>query len=238
MIVTNMTFQEAYIKKKVNAHPEPERKGTPKGEPIGLSKVKFEAALWCALSCHKLEDIAVKVGKSHSLIKKWRTEEPFKQAGQDLIKDFAHKLFKQALKVAREHIPVTQDNGVIQFEGDNLLPNKMIGHFFADDFADKATYAKEAKNIISALIGEEFKKINPSRLTADEYRWQLDRVIACYRILGIDEPSEITKAISDTFHKNVRQPLLANMLSNRPSKPDEVYSIVGSGNIIDDMTYG
>jgi len=231
-----MTFLEAYIKEKVDAHEDPTRKGTPKGEPIGLSKVKYEAALWTGLTRRKLNDIADDRDLSYPLIKKWRTEKPFKAASQELVKDFAHKLFNHALKVARQHIPVSRPSKTIQLEGENLLPTEMIGHFVSGDFADKVIYTKDIKNIISALLSEEFKKIEPSKLTADEYRWELDRIIACYRMIGIDEPTEITREISDTYHKNVRQPLLATMFSGqRPSKPDEVYTIVGSGSIIDDM---
>jgi hypothetical protein len=235
-----MTFLEAYIKEKVDAYQEPAREGTPKGERIGLSKVKYEAALWTGLTSHKLEDIAKKVGKSHPLIKKWRTEEPFKAAGQKLVNDFAHKLFKHALEIARQYIPMPKlvrpeeyIHKGIQLEG---KPFPIIFKRLEIDLNDYRFYAKEVKKIVSALLFEEFKKIIPSKLTDDEYRWELDRVLAVYRFTGIDDPPEITKAYSDSFNKNIRPQIYSTLIEGkRPLTLDETYTLVGSGGIVDDM---
>jgi hypothetical protein len=235
-----MTFLEAYIKDKVGAYQEPSREGTPKGEPIGLFKPKYEAALWTGLTRRKLNDIADELGLSYPLIKKWRTEAPFKAAGQALVKDFAHKLFKHAFGIARQYIPMPKFvrpeeyiHKGIQLEG---KPFPIIFKRLEIDLNDYRFYAKEVREIVSALLYEEFKKIIPSKLTDDEYRWELDRVLAVYRFTGIDDPPEITKAYSDNFNKNIR-PQIYNTLveGKRPLTLDETYTLVGSGSIVDDM---
>ena len=67
-----------FIEKKVNDYLEPLRKGTPRGEPIGLSGPKYAATLICLYRL-PLRKIAEKVRVSYGLLRKWRTEEGFQK---------------------------------------------------------------------------------------------------------------------------------------------------------------
>ena len=71
------TILQDYIRHSVNVYDEPSRKGTPPGEKVGLSKVKFHAMLLCALTNRKQKVISNDVGVSHGLLRKWRTENEF-----------------------------------------------------------------------------------------------------------------------------------------------------------------
>ena len=67
-----------FIMSKLSHYIEPTRMGTSWGEQIGLSKRKYHATLMCSLSKNRQKDIAKKIGVSHSLLLKWRTEELFR----------------------------------------------------------------------------------------------------------------------------------------------------------------
>jgi len=66
-----------YVATKVTEYTEPQRKGTPKGEPIGISKKKLHATL-LALTDMRGKKVAAIVGVSHGLYRKWKTEDNFK----------------------------------------------------------------------------------------------------------------------------------------------------------------
>lgn len=89
-----MTLLRSYMKEKVDHYAEPARKGTPKGEPIGLSRAKYEASLLCLYDLKARHDEGLKaVAKtlkiSYGLLRKWRTEEAFKKAIEEHIEEFS-----------------------------------------------------------------------------------------------------------------------------------------------------
>jgi hypothetical protein len=88
---TQFTFLDAFLMKKVERHIEPERKGTPKGKPIGFSRKKHAAALMC-LKKNPLKFIAETVKVSHGLLRKWRTEDSFKELVDSLAAECAKNI--------------------------------------------------------------------------------------------------------------------------------------------------
>lgn len=76
-----MTLLQQFIKERMATYTPAERKGTPKGDPIGFSTEKYESAL-LMLTGMKQREIAAKMGISHGLLRKWNTEEPFKEEVQ------------------------------------------------------------------------------------------------------------------------------------------------------------
>jgi hypothetical protein len=76
---------DKWAKSIVSTYEEPVRTGTPKGEPIGLSKKKRYAALLSVgyPRLFSLKDIAEKSGNSVALVRKWRTEGAFLGAIED-----------------------------------------------------------------------------------------------------------------------------------------------------------
>jgi hypothetical protein len=88
-----------FIKIKMAGYAEPTRKGTPKGEPIGMSRKKFHAALLC-LTNIPLVEIAGLVGTSHNMIRVWRTELAFKKKVEDLSEEFENSITFKVTKDA------------------------------------------------------------------------------------------------------------------------------------------
>lgn len=78
---------QEFINKRVDNYVEPQRRGTPKGEPIGFSLVKYRAALYM-LSNHKVKDIAKNLNISVGLLRKWKTEQAFENLIGEHINDF------------------------------------------------------------------------------------------------------------------------------------------------------
>ncbi len=70
------------IESYLQGYIEPQRAGTAKGDPVGLSKKKMRAACWMVLfpNCLSLSEIAKICGVSLGVLKVWRTEEAFMKA--------------------------------------------------------------------------------------------------------------------------------------------------------------
>ena len=77
-----------FLNGKINKYREPQRRGTRKGEVIGLSLVKYIAALR-SLYKVKIKDVAEQLGVSYGLLRKWRTEKVFKKQVASFEKEFA-----------------------------------------------------------------------------------------------------------------------------------------------------
>ena len=70
------TLLKDFIDQQMASYFEPQRKGTPKGEQIGLSDKKYCAVL-NLLYNHKLKDIASWSNISYGVLRKWKTEAQF-----------------------------------------------------------------------------------------------------------------------------------------------------------------
>ncbi len=102
-----MTLLVSFIREKLDHYVEPTREGTPKGEPIGLSRVKYEASLFCLYDLqarHKegLKAVAKTLKISYGLLRKWRTEEGFKKAIQEHVEEFSSVFLDFAQKMHRK----------------------------------------------------------------------------------------------------------------------------------------
>jgi hypothetical protein len=74
----NQSLVSRFIQLIVAEHPEPQHRGTPRGEPVGYGKRKVEAAAWMALSGVTEREIAKQLKVSESLLRKWYCEADFK----------------------------------------------------------------------------------------------------------------------------------------------------------------
>lgn len=80
------TILDAFIAEKLaafEAEPEPTRRGTPRGEPIGFPKAKRKAAV-LSLKPGDVQKMAADLGTSYGLVRKWRSEEVFKEFRNEL----------------------------------------------------------------------------------------------------------------------------------------------------------
>jgi hypothetical protein len=77
----------AFIRKKLNEHVEPQRKETPKGYSIGLSKKKYHATL-LMLTGKRLKEISKELRMSYGTIRNWNTEREFRTTISNNIHSF------------------------------------------------------------------------------------------------------------------------------------------------------
>jgi len=90
----------SFIEEKIAGYQEPFRRGTPKGEPIGLSRKKYRASLLLMKSGSR-EEIVAQARVSYSLLGKWLTEEPFRSALQQASREFGEIFIQNLLAEAR-----------------------------------------------------------------------------------------------------------------------------------------
>ncbi len=89
---SNTNPLDAFISSKLASYVEPTKKGTPKGEPVGFSLVKYKATLY-PLRNEDVKAQSEALGISYGLLRKWRTEEAFQkllsQHEQEFINSFS-----------------------------------------------------------------------------------------------------------------------------------------------------
>jgi hypothetical protein len=130
------TFLEKFINEKLNNYVEPQRKGTPRGEPIGFSKQKYQATL-LLMADMKQQDIAELIGVSYGLLRRWRTEKKF-------------------LEMTKKHCNEYLEMAMAYF---NDIDNS--GSFIPEHaFNDYSSYGKMALGALSSWIMENKDKID------------------------------------------------------------------------------
>ena len=121
------TLLDKFIKEKLKSYIEPERKGTAKGDPIGLSRVKYEASLFM-LSRITYKELAEQLKISHGLVLKWRTEALFKSTLEKHMVEFGILFGKRVLEIAS-----TIDDFTKPENYSNLDLNEFSGQDFSQD---------------------------------------------------------------------------------------------------------
>jgi hypothetical protein len=86
-----------FLIEKISKYQEPERKGTPKGDPIGLSVLKYQATLFLLYDL-TLKEIADELKMSYGLLRKWRTESSFNELVRKHMDEFS-ELFLDRLSI-------------------------------------------------------------------------------------------------------------------------------------------
>jgi hypothetical protein len=85
---------ERFIKHKAQSYQEPQRKETPRGNPIGFSDRKYAATLMM-LTAFSLKEISKMAGVSYGLLRKWRTETAFKRKTEENCREFVRLLIDE-----------------------------------------------------------------------------------------------------------------------------------------------
>lgn len=83
-----------FFEEKSNNYKEPQRKGTSRGEPVGFSRVKYNASL-LIITRTKRKEIAEGLGISYALLRKWNSEKAFKAMVLNNCTEFTGILVKQ-----------------------------------------------------------------------------------------------------------------------------------------------
>jgi hypothetical protein len=117
---------EKFINKKLKGYVEPERKGTTKGDPIGLSKVKHEAGL-LMLTRMAYKEIAEQLNISHGIVLKWRTEALFMSTLEKHANEFAELFGNRVMQVASTIKNIENqeryNNDLSEFNGEGYSPD-------------------------------------------------------------------------------------------------------------------
>jgi hypothetical protein len=120
------TLLQKFMKKKLKSYVEPERKGTMKGDPIGLSKVKYEAGL-LMLTRMTYKEIAEQLKVSHGIVLKWRTEPLFITTLGKHTNEFTELFGNRILEVASTmkdfENPERYNNDLNEFNGEDYSPD-------------------------------------------------------------------------------------------------------------------
>ncbi len=86
-----------FYMKKLRDYVEPQRKGTPKGLPIGFSIVKYQATFHMLRNI-KLKEMAKDLGVSYGVLRKWNTEKDFKAIVKKNHEEFDKFMAKEFIK--------------------------------------------------------------------------------------------------------------------------------------------
>jgi hypothetical protein len=82
------TLLETFIEAKKKEYKIPSRQRVPRGNKIGFSIAKYEAALVCALCNFNLKELAEHLNGSYEVIRRWKAENEFKELCASLQKEF------------------------------------------------------------------------------------------------------------------------------------------------------
>lgn len=91
------TLLESFIERKAKAYAEPSRRGMSKGQRMGFSKKKYLATLYM-LTADKQITMAMELGISYGLLRKWNTEGPFKAMVRQHCREFADTFVKYVVE--------------------------------------------------------------------------------------------------------------------------------------------
>ncbi len=197
-----------FITQKLREYVEPERAGTPKGEPIGLSKRKFHAAL-LSLTSVGLHQVAKEVGVSYGVLRIWRTEEIFLKTSLGLILEFTQGPFIKAVSASMElfldpTLPVKCEPGV---NADSAQTHRLAGfddakfyaagltRYLLDEFGRHHTRAMKAEvNIFAVLdwarpLVHILRSITPQRAQAEHLRRVFVILLAQLQSGALQNPS-------------------------------------------------
>ncbi|MDO8282538.1 MAG: hypothetical protein Q7U10_07945 [Thermodesulfovibrionia bacterium] len=153
-----------FIDDKVSIYKEPQRKNTPKGDPIGFSLNKYKASL------HMLRGISQKkiseeIGISYGLLRKWNTEEDFKKLLIEHFNEFNryYVLWKQRqsrhpsiLKIRRD----IENNMDVLFSREWNMRKRLNDNFIslAIELLQKQTLTDEDKKLAIRYLYEAIAK--------------------------------------------------------------------------------
>ncbi len=93
-------YLASWIQWKVDSYQEKPRKGTPRGQPYGISKPKYHAVLLhlAYTRAFDLRAIAREADVSHSLLLNWRTEEKFRDLVDRAVREYSAYLVNSLTK--------------------------------------------------------------------------------------------------------------------------------------------
>lgn len=145
------TLLRKFIDTETSQYIEPLREGTAKGDPIGLSAIKYKSTL-LFLTSLKGKEIAEALGVSYGLLRVWRTEEHYLMPIEWHERAFAGMVAKHIVEIAKE----TKATGAIGKDS-SFVTGTEINDRLAEDFADIVIYSER-------LMAEIYKQLTSHRI--------------------------------------------------------------------------
>lgn len=189
-----MTLLQQFIADKMGAYKEPTRKGTPRGEPIGLTKKKYCTVLLCLMGV-PLKEIAKSVKVSYGLLRKWRTEDAFKSELDHIEDEFVGLFYEHIWERARKGLNLFRDHILLKSYDDVL--NTPPPELNFTEYNDLQRYSPDLLAKILQLLSGIDQKIEQENILArfpesrghDQDRDFRDAVVMIFRkqMIGVLE---------------------------------------------------
>lgn len=175
---TDLLFD--FIAEKYHAYEEPERKGTPRGEKIGFSKKKYMASLLVGLINLKPKEMAETVGKkfdlTHGLLRKWKTEDDFKEQSKGHIKEFAGLLFKKLEEGNKKHHKAYNEYFNCKTDKKPDIPQSIEKIYGNSEFYSSA--------LLEELSSHTSARVTEAKINWDNDKKEQDSFFIAYSILN------------------------------------------------------
>lgn len=214
------TLLEEFIIKKYKNYLEPERKGTPKGDPIGFSRNKYEASLYMLFDL-KQKDLAKNLNISYGLLRKWNTEKAFKS----IIKGHCIEYAQHVLTYLREKVntELQQYDELLQKPIDEIAAYTQP-HWDFKEFGDYKIYNPILKVMIAIFFSDTAEKVVPENDLP--FMSTLLAVIGAFRhFSGIKMPESLKeaenkalKSLEKTLLQRVKDILLKKTITEKDKK--------------------
>jgi len=201
------TLLQSFINNEIAEYREPQRQGTPKGEPIGFLNDKYKASLYMLKGIGQ-KNIAEQLGKSHELLRKWNSEDEFKKK----VEEHRYKFVSMHLDNIKLRLKRKKElyDKVLQ------KPTKDIGSMKSDkwglgldEYRDIRDYRFDVKRELAQAFADAIKTADTTK--AD----YLDFVLEVYRILNLiwSRKIEVNKEVKQ--HKKIVREKLKRLVSKR-----------------------
>jgi hypothetical protein len=161
---------DRFIKDQLEKYLEPERQGTPRGEPIGFSKSKIHACLLTGLTNLSLKQISEKINVAFELIRSWRVGEEFQKKEEifrQVFRDLYISKFLQTINGERK-------SGYKELEDDFKLLNPRLMDQVLLRVPDSFEYSGLCDKLRKIFI--EANKDKRKRDTRSIKAWEKDEV--------------------------------------------------------------
>lgn len=212
------TLLQEFLINRFKNYVEPQRKGTPKGDPIGFSKEKYGASLFM-LYDKKQKETANIFNISYGLLRKWNTEKVFKDAVTKHCIEYAEYL----LTYLRE-----KNKQLLRHEDEILKKplNEIATHtrpqWDYNEFSDYKYYNLKLKEIITIFFSNAVDKaIKENDMS---FSMTIYNAIEAFRIFSgankTNTEKEEEKRLSKILEKSMLEDVKNILLKNTITKDD------------------
>jgi hypothetical protein len=155
-----------FIADKLNTYVEPTKEGTPKGEPVGFSSTKYKATLYRLRErvLDTSEDLTAQAKElkvSYGLLRKWRSEQDFKDLVSQHEKEFVNYLMSDT--GYRTHLTQEQERAKMMVSQIRQYTEVLRG-------AAQAKQKESLRKLMILVHGNWRDDLMKSNVTANEIR--------------------------------------------------------------------